>query len=722
MALSRRKGNRFDGAIWPGYVDAVTGLLMVLTFVLTIFMVVQFILRETITGQESELDQLTGEISVLSRALGLARDRANRLEGELGDATQSLEAAQAEIASQASLIDTLTIARAEQDAALQDAQQQITSFEAQVAGLLAQQSQTSAALDAMTAERDDLISDKDALQIALAQARQEIDTGAEEARLAAARREALEAMIADLERQAAEDDDARTALTAQVADLQASLSDEEKARLAEAAAAEALRAKLADADAELTAMTLALEEQRRKAEETLTLLAAAEEAEDDLDLKLAAALAQTEDAAAVETFLRDQVAELQGDLETRQDELAQAAARIAALEATLAEEQSGRLALQQELAGLSAEQQDAAELATELAERRARADADATRITSLEQRITALEDQIKRTASDRAAEQAAAAEEVKSLEDRLAAALSTRDAGAIDRDELKRQLAAALAAKLAAEQAAEQQMTEAEQRAALLSEANKRLETEQAQSAEAQRQTTLLNQQVAQMRTQLARLQGLLDDYKARDEENQVQIQSLGSDLNQALAQKAAEERRRRQLEEAERKRLEAERERLVNERDQLEKYKSEFFGLLRDLFAGQDGIQVVGDRFVFSSEVLFAPGSADLSDEGRAQIASITDTLQDLVDEIPDQIDWVLRVDGHTDDVPLLGTGEFRDNWELSQGRALSVVRYMTDVLGFPPNRLAANGFGQYQPIAQGDTEEARAANRRIELKFTER
>mgnify|MGYP000129643578 CR=1 FL=1 len=258
-------------------------------------------------------------------------------------------------------------------------------------------------------------------------------------------------------------------------------------------------------------------------------------------------------------------------------------------------------------------------------------------------------------------------------------------------------------------------MSAAEQRAALLRQANQQLETEQATSAEAARRTTLLNQQVAQMRAQLASLQGLLDDYKDRDAANQVQIQNLGSDLNQALAQKAAEERRRRQLEEAERKRLE-------EERDRLERYKSEFFGQLRDVFAGLEGVQVVGDRFVFSSEVLFPPGSADLSEEGRQQIASIAATLRELAGQIPDSVDWVLRVDGHTDDVPLSGSGQFRDNWELSQGRALSVVRYMTDFLGFPPERLSANGFGQYQPIAAGETAAARAANRRIELKFTER
>jgi chemotaxis protein MotB len=130
----------------------------------------------------------------------------------------------------------------------------------------------------------------------------------------------------------------------------------------------------------------------------------------------------------------------------------------------------------------------------------------------------------------------------------------------------------------------------------------------------------------------------------------------------------------------------------------------------------------VVGDRFVFSSEVLFQPGSADLAPEGQAQIAQVVATLNEVLPEIPPGIDWIIRVDGHTDNVPLSGTGEFKDNWQLSQARSLAVVRYMSEVLGFPPERLAATGFGEYRPVAEGDSPEARAQNRRIELKLTER
>lgn len=224
------------------------------------------------------------------------------------------------------------------------------------------------------------------------------------------------------------------------------------------------------------------------------------------------------------------------------------------------------------------------------------------------------------------------------------------------------------------------------------------------------------------MRSQLGSLQALLDDYKERDSAAQVQLQNLGQDLNAALARAASEERKRRLLEEAERARLEAEAEELKAQAQDLERYRSEFFGRLRELLGDQEGVQVVGDRFVFSSEVLFPQGSADLSIEGQIEIAKVAQILRRIAGEIPPEIDWVIRVDGHTDNVPLSGLGQFADNWELSQARALAVVRNMVNDLGIPPDRLSANGFGEYQPVNSADTDEARAQNRRIELKLTEK
>lgn len=462
MALPRR-GARFSANIWPGFVDAMTALLMVLMFVLTIFMVVQSVLRDTITTQDHELDALTGQLAGLTEALALEQARSADLGGQL-------DAVRAEAAAQQTLIGTLSAQLAAREADLSAAGQKITEFEAQVAALIA-------ARDAATAE-------------------------------AAARAEDLRLDRATIEE---------------------------------------LRGKLKSSGDELAAMTLSLEAARAKAEETLTLLAAAEAARTDLQTRL------------------------------------------------------------------------------------------------------------------------------------------------------------------------DRQLSEAEKAAALRAVADKALADQTRLSDEQARKVALLNQQIAALRGQLAELQGILDEAAARDETAKVQVESLGSQLNAALAQVAAEQKRRAALEEEARLRAEA-------EAKDLARYRSEFFGRMSELLAGREGVRVVGDRFVFSSEVLFAPGSAELSDEGRAQIARVAQTFNELSGQIPPEIDWILRVDGHTDDVPLSGSGQFRDNWELSQARALSVVRFMIDDLGFPPSRLAATGFAEFRPVAEGATEEARAANRRIELKLTER
>ncbi len=284
-----------------------------------------------------------------------------------------------------------------------------------------------------------------------------------------------------------------------------------------------------------------------------------------------------------------------------------------------------------------------------------------------------------------------------------------------DEESLRAELAAALAARLEAEQAAQTAMSEAEQRATLLAAAQATLTEQEDINAQDQREMALLNEQIETLRLQLGSLQAVLDASEERDAASQTQIQSLGERLNAALAQVATEERRRAELEEAERKRLEAEALELKN-------YRSEFFGKLRQVLGDREGVKVVGDRFVFSSEVLFEPGDAALAAEGRAQIARVAALLSEVAGEIPPEVDWIIRVDGHTDNVPLAGTGEYANNWELSQGRALSVVSYMIDELGFPPRRLAATGFGEFQPVNPADTPEARAQNRRIELKLTER
>jgi chemotaxis protein MotB len=209
---------------------------------------------------------------------------------------------------------------------------------------------------------------------------------------------------------------------------------------------------------------------------------------------------------------------------------------------------------------------------------------------------------------------------------------------------------------------------------------------------EALAKVEILNQQLAALRLQLAALQEALDASEAKDRESQVKIADLGQRLNVALAKKVQE----------------------------LARYRSDFFGKLREVLGSRADFQVVGDRFVFPADVLFDSGSADLKPEATPQIDKLADALKQLETQIPPDIAWVLRIDGHTDIKPITNVN-FPSNWELSSARAISVVRYLIDH-GIPANRLVAAGFGEFQPLDPGDSDEALAKNRRIELKLTER
>ena len=223
------------------------------------------------------------------------------------------------------------------------------------------------------------------------------------------------------------------------------------------------------------------------------------------------------------------------------------------------------------------------------------------------------------------------------------------------------------------------------------SEMSRALEAEKQISARAAAQLDVLNQQISALRRQIASLEDALTLSEQRDRESQARISDLGSRLNLALAQKVQE----------------------------LSRYRSDFFGRLREILGSRPGVRIVGDRFVFESEVLFDTGRAEVSAAGRAQMEQVAVALQDLEREIPLEIPWVMRVDGHTDKRPV--TGQFRSNWELSAARAIAVVQYLVS-RGVSPQHLVAAGFGEFQPLDAGDNDEALRRNRRIELKLTER
>ena len=218
------------------------------------------------------------------------------------------------------------------------------------------------------------------------------------------------------------------------------------------------------------------------------------------------------------------------------------------------------------------------------------------------------------------------------------------------------------------------------------------LDKEKVISSEALAKVELLNQQIAAMRRQLQTLNALLSDAEIRNKASEAQIADLGKRLNSALAQRVQE----------------------------LTRYRSEFFGRLRQILSQRSDILVVGDRFVFQAEVLFQKGQAALNAEGEQEMLKLADALKQLEREIPEDIAWVLRVDGHTDVDPIQ-SATFRSNWELSAARAIAVVNFMI-ANGVEPRHLVAAGFGEFQPIDPGSTEEAKSRNRRIELKLTER
>ena len=222
--------------------------------------------------------------------------------------------------------------------------------------------------------------------------------------------------------------------------------------------------------------------------------------------------------------------------------------------------------------------------------------------------------------------------------------------------------------------------------------ASKALDAEKQVSARALAQIDILNQQIAALRRQLSAIEEALAASESRDRESQAKIADLGSRLNVALAQKVQE----------------------------LARYRSDFFGRLKEILGSRPGIRVVGDRFVFQSEVLFESSQAAINPAGRAELDALANALGDLEREIPPEIQWVLRVDGHTDKRPIQSP-QFRSNWELSAARAIAVVQYLISK-GVSPQHLVAAGFGEFQPLDVGENDEAYRRNRRIELKLTER
>lgn len=543
MPLRRR--NDPTMAIWPGFVDAMTAMLLVFTFVLSIFMITQYFLRDTILGQEEALNETES-------ALDLASLELQQKDSAVSDLTVQLD----------TLSDVLALERKERGTEREQAQAEALRLSASLSDLRILQENTQARLAEISTARD---------------------AEAEEAARLAAEREAFEQLTISLRQDLTDTEAERAALLEQVDAVTSELTAEERRRAVEAAAAEALRARLSESDAAFTALELELDQQRAKAEETLTLIAAARLAEE----------------------------RLQTDLSARDAQIFAQANELAETEQALAE------------------------------------------------------------------------------------------------------------------------------REALLATAKTELSAASASAAEEQRQIVLLNEQTRALRQQLsvlaARLEvteGERDTLESSVEARAVEVRELGSRLNTALTERnSALEEKEKVLEERntaldERNAALEEVKTILEERvDTLEEFRSEFFGRVKAAIANRDDIAIVGDRFVFQSEVLFAAASADLNAAGEAELSKFAEVLRGLASDIPGDLNWILRIDGHTDNRPLAaGRSRYRNNWELSQARALSVAEYLIDFEGIAPERLAPTGFGEFQPVTESQTPEGYALNRRIELKLTER
>ena len=789
MALSRRTGARFQASIWPGFVDAMTGLLLVLMFVLTIFAVMQFVLQQTVKGQgvmldelnvdiaqkNAQLEDLEGQILALGDVLGLERAAVSDLTLQVAKLDDQLAAAQAQGERQLGLIATLTAERDARVADLKAATTRINDFETQVANLLALQQRAEgeiegfklqvSQLQTQQAQSEGTILDFEAQVAALLrdQTQSEGQITELEAQLTLLLAQSLQdtARIADAEAQISALQDEKSKAKATIADFEIRLQqlieieaqrreelatlDEDKASLQQSLlaaqatiAAKTEQAALAERQREL--MDEMLADLRRDAQNTninlantLALLATQQERASQLEQEnqelsrraeeLVSALNDEELNRVSAAFLRERLEAVEAALSQSELEQLSMAAAAEKLRADLEQSEAA-------ISSLSLELNDQRKKAEEtLALLAAAQSAEKTLDDELVKALLALE--AARLAEALSQEELAALsarDEVNQQElqaalfrlESLTVTLQAAEANAqnADTDDLRSALSKAIAARLSAEW----KLNSAEQKAALLAMAQAELQEAKAISTEAQRKMALLSQEVRELRAQISGLQATLGDYKRRDVDNNVKITNLGSELNVALAQVAAESKRNLALEAAEKQRLKEEKARLEAEAKTLERYRSEFFGSLRGLLEDIDGVSIIGDRFAFSSEVLFASGRAELTAAGRKEISKVANILKDVTEEIPQNIDWVLQVDGHTDDQPILPGSKFQNNWELSQARALSVVLYLMTSEQMPPRRLSANGFGEYQPINPANSRVARAQNRRIELKLTER
>lgn len=638
MALLRRSGSRFTTNIWPGFVDAMTALLLVLMFVLSIFMIIQSVFREKISGQETELSRLENEVMNLIADLSLQKKEFKNLNAMNLAINKSLE-------EQKVLNESKSLELKNALKNLDLANIKISDFEIRVASLIARRTQ----LISEIAQKDNRIKEEvsrlEASRLALASARQEIDEKVELARLAAAKREALELYIEDLKKNLNSISKSKNELEFKLSRSQIALGlayenlDETKSLLS---SQKELNIILESTIADLKKEVIENFEEKENFQKNIT--------------QKENIISEKEKELILSNIL---IKRLQEDLKINKGKLSETEKNV------LIE----KLALKNLRKKLN-ESREELEFATlSLEEERKRAIDNLKIIASSEKAMAMLEEKNLNLFNEN--------NEIREKIIDLSDLLRLRE---ISLQNLRSQL--------------------------LKSENQKQISLDKIK---------YLNQETLSLASQLNDLKVLLNQFEIRDKETNAQVENLGSKLNSALAQVVIEQKKNAALEAERIKKLE-------DEANELKNYRSEFFGNLRQILGNNKGIEIVGDRFVFPSEILFDLGSDELQEKGLFELSQMAKVIRKIVKEIPKEIDWILRVDGHTDKTKFLDGGKFTDNWELSQARALSVVKYFISEELLPAERFAATGFGEFQPIDKGENEKALARNRRIEIKLTER
>jgi chemotaxis protein MotB len=650
MARSRRE-QRTHSDIWPGFVDALSTLLLVLIFVLVVFVLGQFFLNQLVARQDTRLQELEASIATLAAELDLEQATSADLRLSVTRLTSDLQAAQSD---REDALGLLAEVEAERDE-FRDQLFLIEDEQALLTQTLNEMRIEAARAEALEAELQQSIDLRGRLEEELALARETI----------AADQETIEVQLAQL-----------VQLRRDIAALEQVRADLELEVVETSALLEASRLARADAVDEIARLADALEAARAEA--------------DRLEVTVAE-LSGVVDASEAETrTLEQELTRLSALLRTTEEERAASERQVEELTARLeaAESESETVAVERDrLAALLLAAQTASEQRAERIDELAQQLEEARDLSGeRERRVAELVALLEETRGTRDLTETTV-EDLRAAREQLMAELTAvRDRSA----ELEERLSTEEERTALAQRQLEERDLRIEELLRSAGRTEEALATEQTLSREALNQVELLNRQVNALRVQLAALEQTLELERDRIEEQQVTIADLGSKLNMALASRVEE----------------------------LSRFRSEFFGRLRQILGDRPDVRIVGDRFVFQSEVLFPTASADIETGGREELRQLAATIREVMAELPTDVPWVLQVNGHTDRRPI-STPEFPSNWELSTARAINVGKYLISQ-GIPPERIAVAGFAHFQPLDDRQDEIAYRRNRRIEIKLT--